>query len=896
VPRLLRRLARLVRLRAADDDLRAEMAHHRALIEDSFRERGLSLGAARDAANRVMGNETYMREESRAVWLSPWLESIAQDVRYAVRGLRRSPVFASVAVISLSLGLGANTAIFSLIHSLLLATVPVRAPEQLVSLQRNLGAKGRDERLSHAEFDALSGATVPVTMFASRGTTMDIDGITVNVSLDAVDGRYFDLLGIRAQRGRLLSALDNLTATQVVVITDRFWRGRLNADPGVLGRTVKIAGQPLTIVGVMPPRFAGLRFPAFIDVTVPYATATTLGILREGDSHRPFVTVVGRRGDNQSIETAQRELEATWSRCCATNALVTLPKSLANGVSQISLVDVSRGIPQVKLNLRGQYSRILLALMAGVGILLLAACANVANLLLARSAARTSELAVRLALGASRSRLVMQLLIESLLLSLLGAVGGWLLAQWGAAVLSRVNIGDLSRVVAPATGGSILLFTTAVSLISGMIFGVIPAVRVLRTDLITPMKQGGRRRAPATRSWLDRGLVAGQIALSLLLVSGATLLVETLRNLERADLGFDPANRFALTVETRGTSYERQGMTALLTEEMLRRVRAIPGVETAGFGSLVPVHGGRNVSDLVKVTGSAPLLAADGETWFMGVTPGYFASLGIPIVAGTDVDPPAANPSRTAVRRVVINQRFANKFFVGKTPIGQTFQDHDDGDTVVTENRVVGVVGDSKFSGLRVPAEAAYFVPVADHEWPYLILVVNCSRPSMSLGAAVSRAIAAVSPGIGIGEPVSLSASIDSALIRERMSAALATLFGLIALSLVAVGLYGVMLYQVTERTAELGIRMALGARRASVVALVLRQSLAIVGVGLGIGVPLAMLAGRAVATQLYGVAPYDVSALLVAAGSLVVVALAASLVPVRRAIGIDPISALRSD
>jgi putative ABC transport system permease protein len=894
--RLIRRLSQLARLRSADDDLREELAHHRALIGAKLEEQGLSPSEASDAARRAMGNETYMREESRAVWLWPSIENVLQDVRYALRGLRRSPAFAVVAVLSLALGIGANTTIFGLIHSLLLARVPVSAPEQLISLRRSLGAKGVDDQFSRAEFEALASSRMSLSMFASRGTSIDLDGVTVNVALDAVDGRYFDLLGIRAARGRLISVSDNATSAQIAVITDRFWHGRFNADPAVLGRMMKISGQQFIIAGVMPPRFAGIRFPAFNDIVIPYATATSLGIIREPDSHQRGVTIVGRRSDAQTLESARDELRVIWSRCCASGGLVTLPKGFPPGNAQLDVIDISRGIPQMKLDLRGQYSRILMALMAGVAILLLGACANVANLLLARSTSRAGELAVRLALGASRQRLMMQLVTESLLLAVFGAIGGWLLADGSSRILLRVGIGDLSAVVAPPSGGGILLFTTGVSIGSAIIFGVIPAVRVLRTDLIASIKQGARRSGRRGRSWLDRGLVAVQIALALLLVSGAALLVQTLRNLEGSDLGFDPSGRFALNAETRGTSYEKQLITAQTTNEMLLRVRAIPGVKSAGFGSLVPIYGGRGVSDLVSVRGAAPLANGDADTWFIGVTPGYFASLGIPLLAGRDIDPPVATLSHTAARNVVINDKFAKKFFADRNPLGQTFQDHDDGDTVFTENRVVGVVGNAKFIGLRDPAQPAYFVPVTDHDWRYLVVVVRPASGAPPLGVAVARAIAAAAPGIAIGDPESLSASIDAGLVRERMSATLASLFGLMALSLVAVGLYGVMLYQVTERTTEFGIRIALGARGTSVINLVLRQSLGIVGIGIAVGAPLAILAGRAVASQLYAVAPYDFSALAISAAILVAVAIAASLVPVRRAVTVDPITALRAD
>jgi len=893
--RWLRRLSYWLRFDARADDLRDELDTHRQLLADDFRRRGLSPADADAAARRTLGNDTYMREEARAVWLAPRLDAIVKDWRYAWRGLRRSPAFTLVAISSLALGIGANTAIFSLIHALLLARVPVPGANELVEVRRDLGAKGTDERLSHGEFTALATGPIPLSMFVSSGASVELDGIAVNVSLDAVDGRYFDLLGLHAQRGRLIAPNDDRGDSPVAVITDRFWRGRMNADPDVVGKRVSIEHHPFTIVGVMPEHFAGLRFPSQTDVAIPYTTAASLGLFHIADARRPAVTVFGRRPSSMPIERARVNLAATWEHCCVTGDLVALPAVQASIRSTLDLIDVSRGIPQVKLDVRGQYSRVLLALMAGVAILLLAACANVANLLLARSSARAGELAVRLALGASRSRLVLQLVIESLQLSLLGAGAGLLLARWSAALL-RGKIGDLSGVLPSNIGASVLAFTVTVSVVSGIVFGVIPAVRVMNTDLIAPLKQGGRRSSSGRRGMLDRALVALQMALALLLVSGASLLVQTLRNLQQADLGFDPSHRIALNVETRRTSYERQGMTVRMADDMLGRVRTLPGVGSAAFASFVPVFGGRGVSDIVTTHGGATISGDDAMTWFTAVTPGYFDTMGMTLLAGRDIGAQDAGASRTATRDVVINEAFAKKFFPGRNSLGQSFRDADDGSNDATENRIVGIVANTKFRGLRTPAEPMYYVPVADGDFPFLVLVVRPRRNATGLAPWMGRAITAVAPGIAVGDATLLSASIDAALSRERMSAALATLFGAIALSLVAVGLYGVMLYQVAERTPEIGIRMALGARASSIVRLVLGQSLAVVGLGLVAGVPLAMLAGRAVASQLYGVAPYSPWALTIAASSLVAVAIVASLVPVRRAIGVDPLTALRAE
>jgi len=893
--RLLRRLAYWFRFRTRQNELREEVAYHRELVAAELARRGLSSDAARHAARRTMGNETSMREQARGVWLAPRVDAFLQDWRYSWRGLRHSPAFTLVAVGSLAVGIGANAAVFGLLDGLLLARLPVPSASRLVHLERDLGPQGTDDRFSRAEFDAVATGPFPVAMFASTFASVEIDGVVANASTDAVDGHYFGVLELRAERGRLISSADDDGAAPVAVVTDGFWRGRMNGDPNVIGRTIKLAGQRFTVVGVTPPGFAGPRFPAFAALFVPYRTAATLAVLGGANDRRQTLTVFGRRPESQSIETAQGQLRTLWDHCCAAGELVTPAKGQTVAAARLKLDDASRGIPFVKMDLRGQYRRVLWALMAGVGLLLLAACANVANLLLARGSARASELAMRLALGASRTRLVAQLVIESLQLSLLGAIAGLAVGWWGTTFLTRERIGDLSLVVQPRLGPTVLIFTTIVSLVSAVVFGVVPAFRLMRTDLSTPLSQAGRRSAAGRRGLFDRALVALQVALAVLLVSGATLLVQTLRNLRETNLGFDPTRRLLITVETRSTSYARQGMTKQLADEMLRRVRGIPGVGSASFASLVPVYGGRTMMDNVAVPGGPAPADGDASTVFVGVTPDYFASLGIPMLAGRDIGPPAATLARGAVRDVVVNDLFVKKFLPDRNPIGRVFHDADEGDTTFTENRVIGVVGAAKFADVRSPARPMYFVPISDGDWPFLVLVLRTSGDGTAVATSAGRAISAVAPGIGRGDASSLSASIDGALTRERIAATLATLFGAIGLSLVAVGLYGVMLYQVTERTREIGIRVALGARPGAVVGLVLRQSLAIISVGLVAGVPLALLAGRAVSSQLYGIAPYSVWALTVATFGLLAVGIVACLVPTQRAMRIDPLTALRA-
>ena len=893
--RVLRRLLYWLRFRAEQDELRDEIAQHREMVAAEFARRGLTPDAARDAARRAMGNETSMREEARGVWLAPRLDAFLQDWRYSWRGLRKSPAFTLVAIASLGVGIGANAAVFGLLDGLLLARLPVPSATQLVHLKRDLGADGIDDRFSRSEFNALAAGPMPLAMFGSTFTSVEIDGVATSAGADVVDGRYFDVIGLRAERGRVISRADDETAAPVVVLTDRFWRGRMNGDLNVIGKAIKISGQSFTVIGVTPAGFAGVRFPGIAALFIPYRSAATLGVLGGANDRRQTLTVFGRRGASQSVESTQGQLRAVWDHCCATGQLFTPARGQTVAAGRLLVDDVSRGIPHPKLNLRGVYGRILWALMAGVGLLLLAACANVANLLLARGSARTGELAMRLALGASRARLVAQLVIESLQLSLLGAMAGVLLAWWGTRYLTAEHVGDLSMVVQPSIGSAVLAFTTVVSVVSALAFGVVPAARLVRGDLLSPLSQAGRRAAPGRRGLLDRGLVVLQVALAVLLVSGATLLVETLRNLQDTKLGFEPSHRLAILVETRNTSYARQAMTSQMADAMLRRVRARPGVRSAAFASLAPVYGGRGSSDNVTIPGGQPPSDGDPSTPFVGVTPDYFESLGIPLLVGRDIGPPVSALPHDAIRDVVVNDLFVKKFFGDRNPLGQTFRDADEGDTSYTRDRVVGVVAAAKFVDVRTPARPMYFVPVSDGDWPFLVLVMHTRGSGATVAASAGRAISAVAPGIGRGDATSLSASIDAALARERIAATLATLFGGIALSLVAVGLYGVMLYHVAARTTEIGIRVALGARRGAVVALVLRQSLAIAGIGLAVGIPLAFLAGQAVSSQLYGIQPYSLLAIGVATVALLGVSVAACLIPARRAVRVDPLIALRA-
>lgn len=884
----LRRLFRGADVDREHDD---EVAFHLELDAMQQGRAGLPPDAARRAANLRFGNRSYMREERRRASVLALVDRIGQDVRYGWRALRHSPAFTIVAVLSLGVGIGANTAIFGLIHILLLAQLPVAHPEELVALQRELPTGGVNPQFSVAELAALRASPVTLTSFSGMMTTIHVGDAAENNPIEMVDGDFFSVIGLRAQRGRLFTPADDDASAGTIVVSDRFWRVRLNADPDAVGRAVTINDHRFTVVGVTPADYHGLRFPGTFDAAITFAGARGAGLIPATNPVGQFAFVVGRRPHALDVARAQAALVPVYDRCCAAGQLrLGKPGPPGTAAPKFQVTDISHGMTNAKLDLRGQYSRILLSLMGGVAVLLLVACANVGSLMLARATARERELAVRLSLGASRSRLVTQLLVESLELALLGAAAGVALSAWGTSLLIRAlpsNLEWFAPYMHARPNPLILGFTLGVSVLCAFLFGVLPAFRATRVDLVTPLKEGGRR-GRAGRGLLDRGVVAVQVALALLLVTSAALLVGTLRNLRETELGFDSSHLLLATAETRGTPYEKQLMTRTMANEMLQRIRALPGVRSAAMTSDAPISGGRVSANRLVAAGGAVLDERE-QVELLAVTPGYFATTGITLRAGRDFTKQDASSTNT----VIVNQAFVKQYFSDRNPIGQTFSVGFRDVTVLT---IVGVVDDARYHDVRAPADPMYYLPVDNDDWPFLIAVVRATGDPASLASSVARAISDIAPGIVVRRPGTMEAALDEALARERLTAVLATLFGVVALGLAAIGVYGVMAYNVAGRTVEIGVRMALGANGGSVMWLVLRQSLFVVGIGAVAGLPLALLAGRSLASQLYGVSPYDVPVLAGAIVTLVLVGVAASLLPARRAVTVDPLVALRAD
>jgi predicted permease len=892
---LKHRLRPLVRPAAFDRELREEFTLHRALDASQHRNAGDAEAAAR-AARLRFGSPTVHREETRRMTVLGWLDVLRQDARYGWRALLRAPAFTAVAVVSLALGIGANTAIFGLLYALLLEPLPLPHPEQLITVQRFDANSKFGSGFLLAEFEELRRArgAGDLTAFTGAGNVLlEVGEQRDYATVNAVEGRFFQTVGLRAQIGRLITPDDDRSAAPVAVISDSAWTRFFNRDPAALGRTITLHGNAFTIVGVTPGSFHGLIFPGHFELAVSMGAAPLVGLPAFTGPQAPTLIVVGRLNSAAAIAGAKTALDNVFRACCANGQLTGGGKGGGATSARLDVVEISHGIPFGKVNLRAEFSRLFVVLMAGVAVVLLIACANVGNLVLARSAARARELAVRLAMGASRSRIVRQLLTEGVQLAFLGGAMGFLLAAWGTRLLLQQmpgNLGAFSDLVAFHPKPALLAFNAAISLACVLIFGLVPALRATRNDLISPLKDRGESRGGRRAGSLDRAVVIAQVSLALLLVSSAGLLGATLRNLKNIDGGFATTHILLASVDTRGTSYERAGIVPLYPE-LLDRVRRMNGVQAAAASSTSPVFGGRWSTDLIDVPGYAAASGEDMTVPLNAVSSGYFDAAGIRLLAGRDF---TGSDGPRDQKVVVISETMARAFWPARDPVGATVRIN--GTDSPIELRVIGVAKDAKYRDLRAPAEKTMYVPlVQSGDWPFVVITARTAGDPQALAARLTREVRGFAPELRVRQLLAMEQAIDQSLERERLAAGLAALFGALAVTLAAVGLYGVVSYGVTRRTSEIGIRMALGARAASVVWFVLRNSLAMVLLGVAIGAPLTFLGGRAIAALLYGVGAHDPLLLLGAAVLLTVTATLASAIPALRAARIDPLKALRA-
>jgi predicted permease len=825
-----------------------------------------------------------------------------QDLRYAVRTLRKAPLFTSVAVFSLALGIGANTAIFTLVNQIILQLLPVRHPEELVLLTargRHYGSNNGGNAISYPMYqDFRDKNQVFQGMFCKYSTdfSMAVDGRTELVSGELVSGNYFPVLGVGAALGRVFTASDDLYQGQhpLAVLSYGFWKSRFNSDRGVLGKRIVVNGYPLTIVGVSQAGFDGveagvspqLRVPMMMKHELTNGTFYTLN-----DRRGRFVQAFGRLRPGVDLQTAKAGLQPLFHQILN---MEVQEKAFARATpyTKEQFLKMSMDVlPAAKgrSSLRRQFANPLWALMAIVGLVLLIACSNVANLLIARATARQKEIAVRLAIGASRRKLIVQLLEESLLLSSVGgAVGIGLAAAIDKTLLGFLPADTLPITVSWMPDSRVLLFTLAVSVLTGLIFGLVPALQATKPNLAGTLKDQAGAVIGGTSVRLRKGLVAAQVGLSLLLLIGAGLFVQSLKNLRNVNPGFQTENLVTFSVDPTLNGYKPERSREFY-RQLIDRIDSTPGVKTAGL-AIMPVLTGNEWDSSVAVEGYTAKQGENVGPHMNFISEGFFDALGVRVLAGRAFDVRDEQPKAAKVG--VINETFAKRYFAGQSPIGRHIGMGGDPGTKL-DIEIIGVVQDTKYEDMRTEVPYELYRPYRQMEFTLgMNAYVRAQGDPAGLFPALRQAVRETDANVPIVGLRTLQQQVDQSLTTERMLATLSAIFGLLATVLAAVGLYGVMAYMVALRTRE--IRMALGAGRPSVVWLIMREVMLLAGVGVMLGAPAAWFLSRLVESQLFGVKPADPPTILLAMIGIGAVAAISGYLPARRATGIDPIRALR--
>ena len=834
------------------------------------------------------------------------MSTLARDLRYALRAIRRTPLFATVAILSLALGIGANTAIFTLMDQLMLRKLPVRDPDQLVVLYQRGAHNGSNMgRWMHSypiyqDFQQKAAPLAEVLCRRLIPASIAVDNQTERVNLEMVSGNFFTMLGVKPAAGRLFTPEEDdrvVKGHPVATLSYGYWVTRFNRDPAVIGKKILVNNYPMTIVGVSADGFAGLDPAQSPQIRVPILMKEAVmpeWVWFNAASRRArWVQVFARLKPGYTAESARASLQGLFRQVREYEA--TLPE--ARDWSAYSRQRFLEGTIHVEKaatgysEMRNSFSTALVVLMSMVGLVLLIACGNVANLLIARAFARQKEIAVRLSIGASRGRLVRQLLVESLVLSVAGGLAGILLAAgMTRALLALVPSEGSPLLISPLPDARILLFTLGVTFLTAIVFGLLPALRASNPDLWPTLKDTIGSIAGGTGSvWMRKGLVAAQVALSVVLLFGAGLFVRSLQNLKAADTGYkDPENLVTFQVNPAVAGYD-EVRGRQFYRDLLGRLRATPGVRSAGIAA-VPVLAGTEWDNSMQVEGHK---AKDGENMqaFMNaVSPAYFATMGQQLLEGRDFDQRDVDKGRNS-GVAIVNRTFARHFFGDRSAVGRRIG-NGVGPKAKLDIEIVGVVADSLYEGPREGVRRQVFIPHAGNNSSSIYL--RAGLGSNAAYAAVRRVVKELDSALPVFELKTLSAQLDQTLLTERLTALLSAGFGLLATLLAAIGLYGVMAFVVARRTREMGLRMALGARSRTVVWLVMKEVLLLLGIGLAVGVPSALALGRFVSSQLYGIKATDPRIAVFSVVLLATVAAAAGFVPARRASRIDPILALR--
>ena len=888
-----RRLGNAFRPNHLDADLQRELDFHLAEKAEELTAKGMSPSAARLEARKRFGNRTLQQEDARSMDLFGWLDSFFADVRYAMRSLRASPGFASVAVLSLAFGIGANTAIFSLTNALILRSLPVSHPEQLVKLA--MGTEDNDA-FTNPLWEQVRDNVAPfagAVAYAPSAFNIAKGGLVHRLPGAWVSGDFFRELGVQPVAGRLLQVSDDHRGcSPTAVVSEGVAQSEFGGVSNAVGKTIPLEGKLFDVVGVVDPRFFGLEVGRYPGVYVPQCAQPLLNGKDVLDARsRWYLNILLRPRAGVTAE----QLDARLKSLAPGIFSATVPANFAQGQqadyrkNTFSTYSAANGMSQ----LRSSYSAALYILMAVVGVVLIIACANIANLLLARAAARQREIAIRLAIGAGRGRVVRQLLTESLLLSFFGAALGVLFARWASRLLVGYLSSDTRTVwLDLSIDGRVLGFTIAVATLTATFFGLAPAWRASQVQPQSALKSGGRGMTDGdAKQRVGRSLVIAQVAMSLALVASSGLLLASFRKLVTLDPGFRSEGVLLVNMHFKDTGLE-QAPRALLQGQILDRLRRQPGVVAVGASLITPL-GNMGWNESIAVADFGASNPRDSVSYFNQVSDGYFSAMGTRLVAGRDM-----RADEIAAKRpvAVVNEAFV-KHFLGRTnPIGRTLRIVT-GDSLGIPREIVGVVADAKYQSLDEKPLATTYLPLnqGDIGLEDLNYEVRMDRDAAALVPAIRAIVREANPAISL-EVTTFSGQVAASLARPRLLATLSGFFGALALLLAVIGLYGTMSYNVTRRRNEIGVRMALGAARQQVMRMVMGEAGRLIAVGIVFGALLSLASTRFIASMLYGLSATEPAVFGIAVVLLAVVAGAAAVLPAWRASMLDPMDALREE
>ncbi len=892
-------------------DIDRDIADHIAMETQDNIDRGMSPEEARHAALRKFGNVTRVTEDTRSAWGYVWLEQLWQDLRFGVRMFFKSPGFTAVAVITLALGIGANTAIFSMINAIMFRTLPVKNPRSLVSIKwtaRHLPDTGEAGvyswggcpdamptpqpvsegcNFSYPMFERFKGEQVLSEVFAMVPSSVPVNafGHSGRANGLCVSGTFFSMLGVRPLLGRLLIASDdNSSASPAAVVGYRFWKTFLNGDPNIVGKPISFGKARYTLVGIASPEFGGLDPGVPSDFWVPLTFQP--GMTFESAPKALWLAMMARLKPGVTASQTEAALSAMFAQNATRGPMAIFkPEDLPG----IELPTAAYGLN----SLRYDFTRPLLTLLTAVGLVLLIACANIAGLMLARSKARQKEIAMRTALGASRVRIVQQLLAESMLLSLAGGAAGLLLGYWGARTLMLFLSSNWSQPIDlhVQPDAHVLGFTLTASVLVGILFGLAPALNSRNVDLTHALKETtGSAAGTPNGSWftLANGLIIGQMALTVIVLVGTGLLVRTLTNLKNTNIGFDSKN---LVIFDLDATYSSRTATELrdLGPEIRQRIAGMAGVTSVTYSFLPLMKGSRMFA---KISSIGPEKQS-GELSFLPIAPDFFETMVVPLVVGRTITVQDIREQNTGARRhvAIVNQAFVRRYFGNQRRLGDRFRTADN-----NEFEIIGVVGDMRHENLRDASLPTVYVPIFNIPGFTGLgtFEVRTAIDSKSLMSAIRAEVSHFDSNLLVTNMKTQTEQIEQNIYQERLVARLSALFTLVALILACVGVHGRLSYQVSMRTQEIGVRLALGAQRGNIARIVLRQAFALTSIGATIGVIAALGLTRFLQSFLYGVKTTDSWTIATACLLLLGWALLASYIPARRAMRIDPMEALR--